>query len=235
MTFIDADYPFQAGADRLLTPDEVADRLQVPRSTVLYLTRAKKLPCVHLSREIMRYHWPTILKAKMRGKSLKGLLLLAFIFLSSVHGVAGEPRTGVRVTPNETHRAIQFRSVSGAVGGYIPRPPTGILHGVVSHDARGPIQFRGQFSRPLAGLRDCCRIQAASFKAQSPASSLATSESRDSTINVTYGRIAPSSTLGIAGARLNAASGVAIFAVLYGAAVMYALYRAAREHIKHNT
>ena len=202
MTFIDADYPFQAGADRLLTPDEVADRLQVPRSTVLYLTRTKKLPCVHLSREIMRYHWPTILKAKMRGKSLKGLLLLAFIFLSSVHGVAGEPRTGVRVTPNETHRAIQFR---------------------------------GQFSRPLAGLRDCCRIQAASFKAQSPASSLATSETRDRTINVTYGRIAPSSTLGNAGARHNAASGVVLFAVLWGIAVLVALIKAARLHIKHNT
>ena len=55
--------PLVSDTDRLITVEEVAERLVLTPGTVLEMVGADTIPCIKLNRRVYRFHWPTVLDA----------------------------------------------------------------------------------------------------------------------------------------------------------------------------
>jgi excisionase family DNA binding protein len=48
--------------DRLLSYKELADKLGIAVPTLRRLVRKKKIPCINMGHQIVRFHYPSVLK-----------------------------------------------------------------------------------------------------------------------------------------------------------------------------
>lgn len=50
-------------AEKLLTVEQVAERIQMSTDWVLDQVKLGKIPCIRVNARVYRFHWPTVLAA----------------------------------------------------------------------------------------------------------------------------------------------------------------------------